>query len=254
MKTKELFTLLLVCTLHIPTALAQHFEYSYNGISLTYEIISVPDHTVAVINAPSECIDVTIPSVVYCNGEAFKVIEICGCTSGNGAFKNCKFLKSVTLPNTVEYIGDNAFQGCTWLRTVNLSSKLWCIGEASFMGCESLASIKLPPSLKKIESNAFRDTRLSSVTLPSSIREIGCGAFMCSTLKTVKMPRDIGLSMGKILVFSNLYLNTSCYNLPFPDQFTIWSASDFRDHIFSSTSSVVEMMTAAKISKTEQEK
>ena len=235
---------------------AQTFDYTYNGTTLTYQIISVPDHEAVVVNAPSECVDVTVPSVIYKNGEAFKITEICGCKYGNGAFKDCKYLKSVVLPNTVYRIGNNAFQGCSWLRTVNLPSKLEWIEDYAFSGCESLTSISLPSSLRSIGKDAFKDTRLSSITLPASLRELGDNAFACQTLKTIKLSREIGFTMGKTVVFTNPYLEyaTSYYNKPFPSRFSVWSKSDFKDHVLSSTSNVLNMMREAKISKVEQEK
>ena len=256
MNSKQTFVLIVLFLLTGTSIKAQTFKYAYSGTTLSYEIISVPDHEAAVVNAPTECVNVTVPSVVHCNGEAFKVTEICGCKYGNGAFEDCKYLKSVVLPNTVYRIGNNAFQGCSWLRTISLPSKLEVIEDYAFFGCESLTSISLPASLRSIGRDAFNDTRLSSVTLPASLRELGDGAFSCQTLKTVKLSRDIGFTMGKIVVFTDPYLEyaTTYYNKPFPAGFTVWSSSDFQDHVLASPSGVMAKMKEAKISKADQEK
>lgn len=52
------------------------------------------------------------------------------------AFKNCKSLKKITIPDTVEVIGANAFSGCSNLETAKIkgSSSWKCVGEYGSSG------------------------------------------------------------------------------------------------------------------------
>ena len=77
----------------------------------------------------------------------------------DNCFQYCESLgatEPLTLPSTVETIGDYAFYGCTRLR-INLNSTLTYIGVSAFEKCTSLQSITLPKSLKVIREYAFRN-------------------------------------------------------------------------------------------------
>lgn len=56
-------------------------------------------------------------------------------------FNNCRYLRSITLPNSVTAIGDYAFYDCSNLTNLTLSSSLASIGYNAFYGCSSLSSI-----------------------------------------------------------------------------------------------------------------
>ena len=71
--------------------------------------------------------DVTIPSTV-------NVI-------GNSAFFSCTGLTSVTIPNSVTSIGSSAFQGCTGLTSVTIPNSVTSIGNYAFFGCSGLTAI-----------------------------------------------------------------------------------------------------------------
>ena len=55
----------------------------------------------------------------------------------SGAFTCHLNLTSVTLPNTIKYIGGCAFAGCRELKTVNIPTGA-VIGQGAFMGCDVL--------------------------------------------------------------------------------------------------------------------
>ncbi|MBQ8178775.1 MAG: leucine-rich repeat domain-containing protein [Clostridia bacterium] len=66
-------------------------------------------------------------------------------------------LVEVTIPDTVESIGERAFSACYNLTTVNFgaNSKLKTIGNRAFFNCERLESGSLPVSVKEIGTEAF---------------------------------------------------------------------------------------------------
>ncbi len=90
-----------------------------------------------------------------------------------GAFMNKTTLTSVSLPETVEYIGAEAFQECSNLASVNLGSNVNRIEEAAFWGC-AFSSISLPEGLEWIGADAFAEcANLTEITIPNSVTAIG---------------------------------------------------------------------------------
>lgn len=111
------------------------------------------------------------------------------CKLDDLAFSDCPKLKNVKLPSTVEYIGHNAFSYCPSLTSINIPSKVKVIRENAF-NSSGLKSLTLPSSVKEIASYAFAScTALASVTLSKGLEEIGEGAFYgCSSLKSITIP------------------------------------------------------------------
>ena len=56
----------------------------------------------------------------------------------DGAFKDNKNVKKITVPSTLETIGKEAFHGCARLKISPLPSSLRSIGERAFYGCTSI--------------------------------------------------------------------------------------------------------------------
>lgn len=104
------------------------------------------------------------------------IISIC-----RNAFSGCNSLTNITIPNSVMSIGEYAFTECSNLNSVILSNKLVSIGGAVFHGCSSLTNIIIPDSVKTIGDRAFAYCNsLIIVTIPDSVTSIGEGAFYCS--------------------------------------------------------------------------
>ena len=66
-------------------------------------------------------------------------------------------LTSVSIPNTVEEIGEGAFEHCTALSTLRFApgSKLTTIGKQAFSQCSSITSLTIPDSARNIGDSAF---------------------------------------------------------------------------------------------------
>lgn len=86
-----------------------------------------------------------------------KVVVTGGNTLADSAFKNLKYITSVTLPDAITKIGNNAFAGCSSLANINIPNQLKQIGDSAFSGCSSLTSITLPASLSAINPKAFEN-------------------------------------------------------------------------------------------------
>lgn len=117
---------------------------------------------------------------------------------GQDAFRNCKELTSVTIPEGVTHIDVHAFDNCTGLKSVSLPSSLMGIGYAAFGKCEKLTSVTIPNGVKNIESDSFNGCReLKSVVIPESVTHIGDRAFCgCRELESVAIPAGVA-SIGQ---------------------------------------------------------
>lgn len=101
--------------------------------------------------------DVTIPESVNYYGISYTVTEV-----GQEAFKSCKKITSISMPQTIEKIGDYAFSDC------------------------SLPDIPLPDGLKEIGEGAFSLSGIESILIGPNMQNIGGGAFYaCKNLKAV---------------------------------------------------------------------
>ena len=197
---------------------------TYNGVpqgSATYKVTMLRANLfrAAETNVTSQITKITIPKTVehiesrcfdQCENMTEFVIE--GATDGTSqlkeidshAFLNCKKLASITLPNTVTYLGDDDPNSIE--------------GSGMFEGCESLTSFKFPSSyasrnlpgftfkncknLATIDWNGYNPKRLNSCAfwncdkitwsqVPQSVEELGADCFAyCSSLTSVDL-KDI---------------------------------------------------------------
>jgi len=112
---------------------------------------------------------------------------------GDGAFRNCPLLSSVTIPNTVVTIGDDAFYWCTGLSSATIGSGVTRFGSFAFYHCTSLGTLTIPGSVTNLGDYTFREcTSLSSVTIPNSVASIGYQTFFsCSGLNQIAIPDSV---------------------------------------------------------------
>lgn len=88
----------------------------------------------------------------------------------NSAFVSCRGLISVSIPNSVKYIGGYAFSGCRKLRTVSVPNSVGKIGSNAFFACVEMRSITIGESVMTIDSGAFcQCSSLQSITSLSVI-------------------------------------------------------------------------------------
>ncbi len=112
---------------------------------------------------------------------------------GDSAFEDCYNLKSITIPKGVTSIGDSTFAWCSGLKTVTLPKTLKTIGDSAFSYCSNIKSITIPDGVTSIGDYAFHwCSSLASMTIPDSVKTIGDGVFeSCTNLKTVTIPNSV---------------------------------------------------------------
>ena len=112
---------------------------------------------------------------------------------GAEAFAWCKNLCSVSF-NSVVHISERAFMGCDSLISARIGEELNIVGKKAFAYCPSLTSISLPDSLETLGASAFDGCRnLTAVALPRSLKSIESGTFYaCSNLSSINIPENLG--------------------------------------------------------------
>ena len=126
---------------------------------------------------------------------------------GEGAFRGCLHLQSVTIPESVARIGSRAFQDCSNLQNVSIAPGVTHIGEMTFWRCSSLQSISIPETVQSIGTSAFNScSSLQNITIPDSVIKLGNAAFAwCSILKNVTIGNGVtNLEEGVFYECSNL--------------------------------------------------
>ena len=120
---------------------------------------------------------------------------------GDSAFEDCISLTSLSLPSSLQSIGDSAFEDCISLTSLTLPSSLQSIGDWAFKNCNSLTSLTLPSSLQSIGDSAFKNCEsLTSLTLPYSLQSIGNDAFdYCNSLSALYIPTGTEAHFKSIL-------------------------------------------------------
>lgn len=145
-------------------------------------------------NAGDASIDkVDVPKTISYEGKEYMITSV-----DAGVFHDARYLKEITIPDTVTEIGASAFEGCKALETINLPSGLKMIPRACFARCTSLKEIEIPDRVEAIDVAAFCEcTSLKKIEMPNSITSVGNNCFQgCSSLEEV--------------IFSDNVENVSC--------------------------------------------
>ena len=80
-------------------------------------------------------------------------------TIANSAFSNCESLESITIPNSVEYIGQFGFYKCSSLKNVTIPDSVLSIDYRAFGSCASLENVVIGAGVTYIEEGAFRSCK-----------------------------------------------------------------------------------------------
>ncbi len=183
---------------------------------------------------------IIVPETVAYKGREFRVIGI-----SPNAFNGAINLKVLSLPSSIETIGENAFAGCTSLQELTLPNSIQqndadyislplisvtYIGEAQtipnwLMGNNSLQNCIFDcPNAIQIADYAFYScTSLRTIELPHTIQQIGDYAFYgCTSLRTIELPHTI-----QQIGYYAFYGCTNMHNFKIPKSLTVMGGSAF---------------------------
>ena len=191
MKKKVFLMLLTLSIIYPEQLLALNFtiEYTYAGQTLIYYVNNM-SKTCSVYSPPEDkelSGRVIIPDTVTYNNVKYPVTAI-----SNYAFRDCKKITSISMPNSITKLGEYSFDSCSGLTSIEIPSSITALTSNAFINCTGLTEIKLPNTLTSIGTMTFADcTDLTSIDLPESLTIIGEGSFSGSGLRSVKIPNSI---------------------------------------------------------------
>lgn len=114
---------------------------------------------------------------------------------GAYAFRECKYLRSISLPNNTANttVREYTFYECSALTTVTFGNAITHIGNSAFAGCKVLDNIVLPSSVQTIADRAFNGCeKLKTITLNDGLTGIGKYAFSgCTGLESITLPKTV---------------------------------------------------------------
>ena len=114
-------------------------------------------------------------------------------------FANSISIESVSLPESLVYLGPSVFYYCEGLTEITIPENITELLGCDFMGCKSLERAYLPVGLKKIGQLSFAECeRLDKINIPSNVGNIETYAFSgCTSLSEITMQEGL-LSIGEM--------------------------------------------------------
>lgn len=181
----------------LPTDVVIHPTVTHDG--RTYRVVSIADS--AFIYMP-QMVAITLPSTLR--------------HIGAGAFKDCKGLSSLTLPDSLESFGGlNVLQNCEGLETIRLPKRLRTLAPHMFVHCLVLKDLVLPDSLTVLPEHAFMSCKsFTEIRIPPYVRAIERGVFWdCEKLNAVYIPASVetiaDFAFGQCPALTDVYVEWS---------------------------------------------
>ena len=138
-------------------------------------------HTATITHVENYSEDSMLPHYVTYEGKIYTVNAI-DSPSGDAVFYNAyDNISSISFPTTMTYLGAHIFENSKTLTSISLPHSVEYIGESAFIECTNLAgTAMLPPRLKTIGAYAFQNTKISgTLRIPRGLEIISDSAFSC---------------------------------------------------------------------------
>ena len=204
---------------------------------------------------------VVIPRQVYYNGSYYRVTSI-----ANYAFEDGKNVTYLSIPSSINRIGEFAFIDCGYNIDVNIEDlSAWCnttlgnehasplssadrlyvngsrvwdlyipygvetVSNFTFYQCRCISSVSFSSTVRTIGSSAFEDcTNLSWVSLSEGLQTIGGSAFEgCTGLAAITIPSTVSeILINAFNRCTNLNDITSLVWSPFPIDYSVFCTYD----------------------------
>ncbi len=197
----------LLLLLALPAAVQAQFTYTNNNGAITITGYTGPGGDVTIPDTISGLPVTSIGDYAFW-GQALTSVTIPNSVTfiGDWAFGLCLSLTNVTIPNSVTSIGHMAFLFCGRLTSVSLGSAVTSIGSEPFEDCTNLTSITidaLNPAYSSVDGVLFNKTQTTlvqyplglpaaSYTIPNGVTSVEDGAFAFSQrLTNITLPSSV---------------------------------------------------------------
>lgn len=98
---------------------------------------------------------------------------------GESAFENNQKVQFVVIPKSVKRLDAYVFWGCNNLEEVVMGKGLTAVDEYSFAGCTGLKQITIPENIQSIDAQAFAGcVNLTDIYIPATVTGIAEDAFL----------------------------------------------------------------------------
>lgn len=157
---------------------------------LSFDGVVTPNGNYALIKGfekgcePNTDITLNIPEQVSAGGIAYTVTEI-----SDGAFystdlpKYSNHITGITLPDTLQKIGENAFHNCSVKKLV-IPSGVRVVSEAAFKSCVELTELEIKDGVKALGFQSFYNSSIRYLVLPESVRYFNLSAVQANSYLT----------------------------------------------------------------------
>lgn len=143
----------------------------------------------------AEATTISIPASISFGG-----LELAVTTIGVSAFNGNRSLTSVDFSEAINLttISKYAFANTTGLQSITIPESVTFIGEMAFMG-STVSEVNFPEEGNlELGSLSFAYTLVSELTIPKSVKKLNDGAFAsCTLLETVNMESETPCELGK---------------------------------------------------------
>ena len=177
-----------------------------------YTISINNDETATIMKYSGTDIDIVIPEAmldhIVTNIAPYAFVSI----NENNVISDNTTIKSITVPDTVKYIGAYAFSNLKALETIHLSNSLKVIETGLFKDSTGLKTVTIPEGVETIKAYSLYNCYLDELILPSTLIDIDNFALSNVNLNEIIIPRNVehignyALSAVNRIYFQNIAL------------------------------------------------
>ena len=171
-------------TLTLPSQIRYIGDHAFNYCNFTNTTIICNQNLEIIGDSAFANSNLGLKNIIFNNG--LKVI-------GKESVKSNQNIKSgITIPDSVEFVGESAFESCNSIPSVQWSSSCPVIPNRCFNSCTALSSITNLDNVHVIGVSAFTNTAITELFLPNINGINQNGIYNCKSLTTLTLGPELG--------------------------------------------------------------